>query len=159
MSESLEFMRLALSQAAIAIREGCAPYPGVGVVIVHQNRALVRAHNGAPGSRHAEPRAIEEALTRELPLKECVLYSTLEPCCNQTGMVHACTREIIQAGIPEVHIALKDPYHLVRGQGIYELKQAGIRVEVGEYENETRWLLRGYLARFCCHCGWPVEES
>jgi diaminohydroxyphosphoribosylaminopyrimidine deaminase/5-amino-6-(5-phosphoribosylamino)uracil reductase len=152
-------MRIALAEAALALREGAHPYPGVGVVIVHQGRPIVRAHNGKPGASHAEVLAIREALTKEIPLAETVLYTNLEPCCNRVGLVHACTLEIINNKIPEVHISIRDPYQQVRGQGLKELREAGVKLVVGELEDECRWLLRDYIARFCPCCGWPVKET
>lgn len=155
---SNDFMRLALAEAAMALRAGCHPYPGVGAVLVHQTHPIVRAHNGAPGGDHAEVKAIKEALAKGLPLEEMVLYTNLEPCSNRVGLVHACTREIIQVGLKEVHIAMRDPYHLVRGQGLTELREAGIHVDFGEMEEEARWLNKKYMERFCPSCGYPIVE-
>ena len=152
-----EFMRLALVEAARAIREGCTPYPGVGVILEFRGMPIVRAHNGTPGQPHAEVRALDEAATKNLDLTLCILHTNLEPCPNRGGLVHACTRRIIEAGIREVHIAMEDPYHLVKGQGIAELQGAGIKVIVGEMADEARWQNRDYTQRYCPHCGWEVE--
>jgi len=152
-------MALALAQAALSLRQGCHPYPPVGVVLVQNGEARVRAHNGRPGHPHAEVEAIQMAREKDLDLADCILYTNLEPCANHNGLVHACTQEIIDAGIPEVHISITDPYYLVRGEGVADLVTADIEVVVGEMANETRHLLRKYIHRFCPHCGWPTEEE
>lgn len=154
-----EFMRLALVESARAIREGCAPYPGVGVILEYQSLPIIRAHNGQPGQPHAEVRALEEALTKGLDLRQCILHTNLEPCSNQVGLVHACTLRILEAGIQEVHVAVEDPYHLVRGRGIARLKAEGLKLVLGELADEARWQNREYFRRFCPHCGWEVQET
>ena len=154
-----EFMRLCLVEAARAIREGCAPYPGVGVILEYQGLPLIRAHNGQPGQPHAEIKALDEAQTKNLDLTKCVLHTNLEPCCNRAGLVHACTAEIIRHKIPEVHIALADPYHLVKGKGIEELRAAGIKVVLGEMADQARWQNREYFRRYCPNCGWEIDEQ
>jgi diaminohydroxyphosphoribosylaminopyrimidine deaminase/5-amino-6-(5-phosphoribosylamino)uracil reductase len=150
-------MRLALVEAARAIREGCAPYPGVGVILEYQGLPIIRAHNGQPGQPHAEVRALDEAQTKNLDLSKCILHTNLEPCCNGIGLVHACTKRILEAKVQEVHIALEDPYHLVRGQGIAELRAAGVKLVLGELADEARFQNRGYINRFCPRCGWEID--
>ena len=151
-----EFMRLALVQAALVVQK-VYPYPGVGVVIVHQDHIISKANNGDPGQPHAEIKAIVEAQKGNWPLAESILYTNLEPCSN-IGLQSACTTAIIQSGIRECHVAVRDPYHLVKGQGLKALEDAGIKVVYGEYEEEARWQLRAYFSRFCPKCGWPVVD-
>lgn len=151
-----EFMRTALVEAGRAV-ESVYPYPGVGVVIVLEGRIIVRARNGSPGSPHAEILAIMDAKRGSWPLKNTTLYTNLEPCCN-LGIAPACTEEIIQSGIPEIHVAIEDPYHLVRGKGFQTLRDAGVKVVIGEMGHEARWQNQRYLARFCPHCGWPIKD-
>lgn len=151
-------MRLALVQAALVVKK-VFPYPGVGVVIVNEGHIIAKAHNGKPGSGvpHAEVQAISEAEKGHWPLTQCVLYTNLEPCVNE-GLVGACTEAIITAGIPEVHVAMQDNYREVRGKGIARLMEAGVKVIRGECEEEARWMLRKYTARFCPSCGHPIED-
>lgn len=152
-------MTLALAQANISIRDGVWPYPGVGVVLVRDDMAVAVARNDKPGvGAHAEIKAIEEAKKRGVPTSECVLYTNLEPCAN-IGLLLPCSVATVESGIREVHIAMRDPYYLVRGKGIKQLQDAGVNVIMGEYEEEARWQNRKYLERFCPHCGWPIVDS
>ena len=152
-----ELMRLALVQAGRAVKE-VYPYPGVGVVIAEKDRVVSLSFNDAPGKgRHAEIKALDEARTRGADLRKCVLYTNLEPCVN-LGLTESCVAAILRADIREVHIAIEDPYHLVRGQGVETLKQAHIKVVVGEMKDEAAWQNKRYLERFCCHCGWPIVD-
>lgn len=152
-----EWMRLALVEAALVV-EQCYPYPGVGVVIVKDGQLVNRDHNGSPGQPHAEVSVLEWLQKNDWDAAGAVLYTNLEPCCNK-GLALSCVAAIIQSGIKEVHIAMRDPYHLVRGKGIELLEQAGIKVVYGEMEEEARWQNRKYLARFCCHCGWALLDG
>lgn len=136
--------------------EKAYPYPGVGVIIVEEGRIVGCAHNGQPGEPHAEIKALNEARSRSRDISKCVLYTNLEPCAN-LGLTHSCAEEIVRSGIKEVHISIEDPYHLVRGQGLQILYRRGVSVIKGEYATEATWQNRRYLARFCCHCGWPMD--
>ena len=152
-----DWMRQALTEAA-RVTEQVYPYPGVGVVIVEDGKVVALARNDKPGEgRHAEIKALDEAKTRQADLSRCILYTNLEPCCN-VGLTHSCAEAIIEVKIPEVHVALLDPYHLVRGKGIERLQEAGVKVVMGEYADETRWMLRKYLERFCPSCGWALKD-
>ena len=152
-----ELMRIALAEAGLVVK-AVYPYPGVGAVLAKDGHLLLRCHNDPPGAgRHAEVKLFDEAQARDYDLSKCVLYTNLEPCPNR-GLTHSCVKALIEAGIREVHVALLDPYHLVRGQGIEQLKAAGVNVVLGEMADEARWQNRRYLERFCPHCGWPVVD-
>ncbi|MFC2044781.1 bifunctional diaminohydroxyphosphoribosylaminopyrimidine deaminase/5-amino-6-(5-phosphoribosylamino)uracil reductase RibD [Chloroflexota bacterium] len=56
-----------------------------------------------------------------------------------------CTREIITAGIAEVHAATPDPNDLVSGKGKIELERNGIKVYMGEWEEEARQINEAYI--------------
>ena len=82
------FMREALRLALQAGKEDEVP---VGVVIVHENRVIARAHNQVEmlkdPTAHAEMIAITQA-TNYLSSKwlhECALYVTIEPCSMCAG--------------------------------------------------------------------------
>jgi diaminohydroxyphosphoribosylaminopyrimidine deaminase/5-amino-6-(5-phosphoribosylamino)uracil reductase len=153
----VDWMRVALAEAA-KVADAVYPYPGVGVVITSNGSMVSKAHNGQPGEPHAEAKAILEAKKGSWNLEECELYTNLEPCTN-SGLQLPCTQEIINADIKKVHISIQDPYHLVRGQGVDSLSQAGIEVSLGEYAEESAHMIRRYLERFCSHCGWPYLNS
>ena len=151
-----KWMALALSEAARVVGE-VYPYPGVGVVLVSGEHLLGKAHNGKVGEAHAEVRVLEELQRGQWDSGGVVLYTNLEPCCN-VGVALSCAEAIIRAGVKEVHVAMRDPYHLVRGKGIAALEEAGVKVVYGEMEEQARWQNKRYLERFCPSCGWPIKD-
>ncbi len=152
--DTLEWMRQVIG-AATRVADDVYPYPGVAALLVWNGKQIALEHNGEPGKPHAEIKAIETALKGKWPLAECVLYTNLEPCSN-VGLVLSCAEACIKEGIKEIHVAHRDPYMMVRGQGIERLRAAGVKVVLGEMEDEARWMNKRYFARMCPHCGWPV---
>jgi diaminohydroxyphosphoribosylaminopyrimidine deaminase/5-amino-6-(5-phosphoribosylamino)uracil reductase len=71
------------------------------------------------------------------------VYVTLEPCCHQ-GQTPPCTQALVRAGVQRVVAAVQDPFPLVHGGGIAQLRDAGIRCDVGVREDEANWLLAPY---------------
>ena len=157
MDESLSWMQVVLAEAQQAVNSGVYPYPGVGCILVYDHKIIARARNGKAGAPHAESQVLDAAVRSGFPLAQCALYTNLEPCCN-VGLVHSCVKDIIQAGVKEIHVAHLDPYFRIRGNGIDELKRAGLELVLGELEAEARYMNHAYLSRFCPHCGWPVKD-
>jgi creatinine deaminase len=84
-----EFMRAAIEEAELGLREGGIP---IGSVLVHHGRILGRGHNRRVqrGSvvLHAEMDALENAGRQPAQVyAESVLYSTLSPCAMCSGAV------------------------------------------------------------------------
>ena len=100
-----QFMKLALEEAQLAMREDEVP---IGAVIVHDGRVIARAHNQREQlhdpTAHAEMIAITQAAEslRSWRLEKCALYVTLEPC-------PMCAGAILQARIPVVVYGATDP--------------------------------------------------
>src|SRR5207253_1864526 len=65
------------------------------------------------------------------------LYVNLEPCCH-TGRTGPCTEAIVAAGLARVVVGCGDPNPLVDGRGVARLRRAGVRVDVGCLERESR---------------------
>lgn len=120
-----------------------SPNPLVGCVIVHQGKIIGEGFHQRFGEAHAEVNAISAVKDKAL-LKDSTLYVTLEPCCHH-GKTPPCTDLIIQHKIPTVVIGSVDPYEKVSGQGIQQLRNAGIEVQVGVMEKETNWLNRRFF--------------
>jgi tRNA(adenine34) deaminase len=99
------FMRIALEEAELALRENEVP---VGAVIVHEGRIIARAHNQREQlhdpTAHAEMVAITQAAEsrQSWRLDGCTLYVTLEPC-------PMCAGAILQARIPSLVYGATDP--------------------------------------------------
>lgn len=104
-----------------------SPNPLVGAVLVAGGAVVGQGWHQAPGSPHAEVRALEEAGARA---RGATLYVTLEPC-SHFGRTPPCAPRVAQAGVSRVVAALKDPNPLVDGEGLAILKRAGVEVSVG----------------------------
>ena len=116
MSQALDLARQALGTTS--------PNPAVGAVVVKDGAIVGRGATQPPGQAHAEIVALEEA--REAA-RGATLYVTLEPCCHW-GRTPPCTGALIDAGLAEVVIAFVDPNPVVAGNGMTELRNAGITV-------------------------------
>jgi len=131
-----EHMQVALNLAKLG--EGrTRPNPPVGAVIVREGRVVGQGFHPRAGEPHAEIFALREA--RE-SARGAELYVTLEPCCH-TGRTGPCTEAIIAAGIRKVYVGAVDPNPRVAGNGIAQLREAGIDVEQGLMESECRYLV------------------
>jgi diaminohydroxyphosphoribosylaminopyrimidine deaminase/5-amino-6-(5-phosphoribosylamino)uracil reductase len=121
------FMRAAISEADKA-RGTTGDNPWVGCVIVDGSGAIVaRGHTQGPGEDHAEIVAMHEARARGIDLAQTTLYSTLEPC-SFHGRTPACSRAVIDAGVPCIVTGIHDPNPRVDGIGLRMLREGGVRV-------------------------------
>jgi len=94
-----DFMRAAIEEAEVGLREGGIP---IGSVLVHRGQILGRGHNRRVqrGSAvlHGEMDALENAGRQTARVyRESVLYTTLSPCAM-------CSGAILLYGIPTVVI-------------------------------------------------------
>lgn len=117
-------------------RRGAPPNPLVGAVITREDRVIATGFHAHYGGLHAEA----DALNAAGPAAEgSTLYCNLEPCSYTAPGKHQppCTRHIIEAGVQTVVIGQLDPNPHVRGRGVQQLRDAGVRVivtdEPGEY--------------------------
>jgi diaminohydroxyphosphoribosylaminopyrimidine deaminase/5-amino-6-(5-phosphoribosylamino)uracil reductase len=134
------FMARALELAARA-RGRTAPNPMVGAVIVRDGQVLAEGWHHAPGTAHGEVDALSKIGGRA---PGATIYVTLEPCCHH-GRTPPCTDAILASGAARVVAAMVDPDPRVAGKGIAILQGAGIEVDVGVLETESRRLNRGYI--------------
>jgi tRNA(adenine34) deaminase len=148
-NQSIEWMRLALEEAAAAMRADEVP---IGCVIVHEpsGRVIARAHNrresDSDPTAHAEILALREA-AREFGnwrLLDCVLVVTLEPC-------PMCAGAMINARIPRLIYGCADPkagavrtlYRLCEDERLNHR----IAVEDGVLADEAAQILRDFFQR------------
>ncbi|MEN6450598.1 MAG: bifunctional diaminohydroxyphosphoribosylaminopyrimidine deaminase/5-amino-6-(5-phosphoribosylamino)uracil reductase RibD [Thermoguttaceae bacterium] len=136
----LRHMRRAMSLAAQG-RGFVEPNPMVGCVIALGTEVIAEGFHRRFGGPHAEVDALATAGRRAAG---ATLYVTLEPCCHQ-GKTPPCTRAVLAAGVRRVVVAMEDPFPQVRGQGVAELRAAGLVVETGLLEADARWLNAPYL--------------
>ena len=126
------------------------PNPRVGCVLVRDELVLGEGWHQRAGEPHAEIYALQAAAGAA---RGATAYITLEPC-SHYGRTPPCSDALIQAGIARVVIAIKDPNPQVAGQGIAQLRAAGIEVECGLMEVAARELNIGFFARMTRGTPW-----
>ncbi len=119
------WMTLALAEAARG-KGFVEPNPIVGAVLVADGRLAASGHHARFGGPHAEVAALAAAPGEH---RGATMHVSLEPCCHY-GKTPPCTRAILEAGIARVVVATRDPFPLVAGGGIEELRSSGIMVDV-----------------------------
>jgi len=112
-----EFMRAAIAEAELGLREGGIP---IGSVLVHEGRIIGRGHNRRVqrGSvvLHGEMDALEAAGRQPASVyRECTIYTTLSPCAM-------CSGAILLYGIPRVVVGENRTFtgeeDLLRSRGV-----------------------------------------
>jgi diaminohydroxyphosphoribosylaminopyrimidine deaminase / 5-amino-6-(5-phosphoribosylamino)uracil reductase len=129
-----------LRRALELARQGiglASPNPYVGAVITDaQGNIAGEGTYTYAGVKHAEILALEAAGPKA---RGGTLYINLEPHAHQ-GRTPPCTDALIAAGISRVVASMPDPNPKVSGRGFEQLRTAGIEVEVGFLEAESRQL-------------------
>ncbi len=140
------FMSLAIEEGRKA-RFWSTPNPPVGCILVRYGQVIGSGFTQPRGQHHAE---IEALRSCEEPFN-ATAYVTLEPC-SHYGNTPPCTKALIAAGIARVVVAIEDPNPAISGQGILQLREAGIEVELGVLADEVEESLKGFLMRM--RRGW-----
>ncbi|MGA5498720.1 deaminase [Streptomyces cinereoruber] len=128
-NEDVRWMQRAINLAAL-----CPPATGaysVGAVIVDEDGTeLASGYSRATGPReHAEEVALAQVPQGEPRLAGATIYSTLEPCSQRSASRTPCAQRILEAGIPRVVIAWREPSLFVDNcVGYEELMEAGVMV-------------------------------
>jgi pyrimidine deaminase RibD-like protein len=96
-------------------------------------------------SRESHPRDhAEEAALAKLPpgdprLRTATVYSSLEPCSTRASRPTPCAQLLIEAGVPRVVLAWREPELFVDCRGVEVLEAAGVEVvEVPELASLAR---------------------
>jgi tRNA(adenine34) deaminase len=143
--QDLQFMHMALQQAALAPAVGEVP---IAAVLVHDGHVLASAHNDREASQdptaHAEMIVIRKAAEqlRMWRLTDTTLYVTLEPCAM-------CAGAIVQSRIARLVFGAWDPKAGACGS-IFDIpaeRRLNHRVEVlgGLLEQESQALLQHFF--------------
>ncbi|WP_438445547.1 bifunctional diaminohydroxyphosphoribosylaminopyrimidine deaminase/5-amino-6-(5-phosphoribosylamino)uracil reductase RibD [Gorillibacterium sp. sgz5001074] len=127
------YMRLALELAAGALGQ-TGINPAVGCVIVKDGRIVGMGAHLKRGEAHAEIHALRMAGPEA---EGATVYVTLEPCSHH-GRTPPCADRLVQERVGRVVVACTDPNPQVAGRGILRLKEAGIPVDTGCLEQESR---------------------
>jgi len=117
------YMQQALQQARLACGLS-KPNPAVGCVLVRDGLVVGQGHTQEVGSAHAEVMALHQAGAKA---QGATAYVTLEPCSHH-GRTPPCSQGLVAAGVETVVYGCEDPNPLVAGQGLQQLKDAGIKV-------------------------------
>lgn len=130
---------------AIELAHHCPPSPGafsVGAVIVDPNgEEISRGYSRETDSHvHAEESALAKLSIDDPRLKAATIYSTLEPCTQRKSRPRTCTQLILEAGIPRVVMAWREPSLFVADcQGYELLANAGVVVvEISNLAEEAK---------------------
>ena len=116
-----------------------SPNPMVGCIIVKRGRIVGKGFHRKAGTEHAEVLAINDAGKKAM---NSTMYVNLEPC-SHWGKTPPCTEKIVEAGVREVIIGVKDPNPLV--DGFRELKFRGLKTKIGILEHEAKKLNESYI--------------
>lgn len=138
----LELMRQAIQLAASA-RGRVEPNPMVGCIIHRDGQIIGRGCHERFGGPHAEPNALADC--RESPAGASAVV-TLEPCCHTNKKTPPCVPALIRAGIQRVVVSQLDPNPNVFGEGVRQLRAAGIHVCVGVLAKEAQQLNAPFFA-------------
>lgn len=129
---------------AAAVRMRTAPNPWVGAVLVTADGQAFDGATEPPGGRHAEIVALDAAAAAGADTTGATMAVTLEPCCH-TGRTGPCSDALVRAGLARVVIGVDDPDPHVAGNGVAQLRAAGVEVTVGVRAEEVAEQLAPYL--------------
>jgi diaminohydroxyphosphoribosylaminopyrimidine deaminase / 5-amino-6-(5-phosphoribosylamino)uracil reductase len=119
------------------------PNPRVGCVLVKDGEVVGEGYHRRTGELHAERNALAAAGDAA---KGATAYVTLEPCCHH-GRTPPCSDGLIEAGVKRVVAAMRDPNPKVAGQGLAQLRAAGIEVTEGVMQAQAEALNPGFIKR------------
>ena len=130
--EPIDYMRISIEEMKKSVQEKRKDgeiSPKVGAVLVRPDGSYVTAYRGElRDGEHAEYTLLERKCISE-NLKDCVVYSTLEPCFDRTPPKVGCCKRIVKARIKKVYVGTGDPFPSVNGKGIKYLNDHGVEVE------------------------------
>lgn len=143
-STQLRSVHAAMDAALTAARHGVrGANPLVGAAVLAPDGTIVTGHHRGAGTPHAEADALAAARSAGIDLTASLVCVTLEPCAHH-GRTGPCADLLIEAGVPEVVVALTDPNPSAAG-GCARLRDAGVTVRTGVQESEARALNARWL--------------
>jgi len=119
---------------AIELAHKCPPAEAaysVGAVIVDANGSEIATgySRETDPQVHAEESALAKLDSHDPRLAGATIYSTLEPCSQRASRPKPCTQLILDAGIPRVVIAWREPALFVANcVGVELLRERGVAV-------------------------------
>jgi diaminohydroxyphosphoribosylaminopyrimidine deaminase/5-amino-6-(5-phosphoribosylamino)uracil reductase len=137
----LTFLRQAV-RLAMGGRGHVEPNPMVGCVIVKDGRVIGQGFHELFGGPHAEPNSLDACT--ESPAGATV-YVTLEPCCHTNKKTPPCVPVLVAAQVGRVVVGCVDPNPQVSGNGIAQLRAAGVQVDQAD-DDCCRQLIAPFVA-------------
>ncbi len=119
------------------------PNPRVGCVLAKEGQIVGEGWHQRAGEAHAEIHALNAAGAQA---KGATCYVSLEPCCH-FGRTPPCSQALINAGVARVVAAMPDANPQVAGQGLQQLREAGIEVISGVLQRQAEALNPGFIQR------------
>ena len=139
----LKWMRRAIDLALLG-KGRTSPNPMVGAVILDKNGELIaEGFHLKAGLPHAEAMAFDNLKKNA---QGGSIYVNLEPCCHE-GKTPPCVKRIISSGLKKVFVSIKDPDVRVSGQGLDQLRKAGLEVNLGLCEEEAIQINKSFIHR------------
>ena len=145
MNEDERWMKVAISEANLAINEGEIP---VGAVLIQNGKLVAKAHNqpilNHDPTAHAEVEVLRKAgkKLKNYRLSKSTLYVTLEPCIM-------CLGAIMHARIERVVFGASDPKTGVCGSKADLTSEAffthKVKVDGGVLEEENKEILQSFF--------------
>jgi riboflavin biosynthesis pyrimidine reductase/pyrimidine deaminase RibD-like protein len=126
------FLRWAIELSRLSPRSKTAF--SVGAVVVAENgEVLSTGYSREQGDRdHAEEVALRKLGFRDPRLRGATIYSSLVPCGARASHPVTCVQHILDAGIPRIVYAWREPPLFAAGDGAERLREAGVAVtEIG----------------------------
>ncbi|MGP4112201.1 deaminase [Streptomyces sp. 4N509B] len=131
-------------EEAVELSRACPPSAtafSVGAVVVGDDGGVLATGYSREGHPHdhAEEAALAKLAPDDPRLRRATLYSSLEPCSTRASRPASCTRLILDAGVPTVVFAWREPALFVDCDGAERLRAAGVTVrEVPELAGLVR---------------------
>ena len=119
-----------------------SPNPMVGAVLVKNGKVIGEGYHKKYGAAHAEVDAMNNSTEGT---RNATLYSNLEPCCHTNKKTPPCVPLLIKKKIKKVVISNIDPNPDVNGEGVKQLRNAGIEVVIDQLKNEGGQLNKFYF--------------
>lgn len=152
-----KYMQWAIELASRG-KGGVNPNPLVGAVIVMNDEIVAEGWHQKCGEGHAEVNAFKDAANKNINVEGATMYVTLEPC-SHFGKTPPCASAIIKNKIARVVVGQMDPNPIVAGRGIKMLKDAGIPVECGIFQDELQYQNRVFLNYVQHKTPWVVMKT
>ncbi|MEC3977589.1 dihydrofolate reductase family protein [Amycolatopsis sp. H20-H5] len=117
---------------AVALADLCPPSATfrVGAVITDADDVVLATGHSGEGDpkNHAEEAALAKLDPADPRLATATIYSSLEPCSTRSSRRRTCTKLILDAAIPRIVFAWREPEQFVDCIGAELLEKAGRRV-------------------------------